>query len=127
MNRTTLLPGDAAVRMMLQQILALVFVLALLGSALFLLRQKGLARFTGFSRRGGARSGEIKLLDRLSVTPQHSLLLVEVANESILKSQLTDLEEPTDAIVVSIDKPPEVIVAEIIEQLKTGYPDAACK
>jgi len=49
------------------------------------------------------------------------------ATESILKSQLADLEEPTSAIVVPIDKAPNAIVAEIIEQLKTAYPDAARK
>src|SRR5215469_12657626 len=47
------------------------------------------------------------------------------ANESILKSQLRDLEEPTEAMVASIDKPPDAIVDEIIARLKTAYPDAA--
>jgi gluconokinase len=47
------------------------------------------------------------------------------ANESILKSQLRDLEEPTKAIVASIDQPPNAIVDEIIAMLKTAYPDAA--
>jgi gluconokinase len=49
------------------------------------------------------------------------------ATDSILKSQLADLEEPSDAIVVSIDKPPDRIVGEILEQLKTAYPDAILK
>ena len=49
------------------------------------------------------------------------------ANESILKSQLRDLEEPTDAIVVSINKLPEAIVNEILGKLKNAYPDAARK
>ena len=49
------------------------------------------------------------------------------ATESILKSQLADLEEPTEAIVVCIDKAPEAIVAEIIGELKTAYPHAARK
>lgn len=39
------------------------------------------------------------------------------ASESILKSQLADLEEPEDAITVSIDKQPAEIVAEIIRKL----------
>lgn len=47
------------------------------------------------------------------------------ATESILKSQLRDLEEPADAIVVSIDQPLDAIVEEIIAMLKTAYPDAA--
>jgi gluconokinase len=41
------------------------------------------------------------------------------ASESILKSQFADLEKPDDAITVEIDKPPETIVAEIIEKLKS--------
>jgi flagellar biogenesis protein FliO len=69
---------------MLQQILALFFVLSLLGCALFLLRKKGLAHFAGFPRRAGSRTGEIQLLDRMALTPQHSLVLVNVANEVIL-------------------------------------------
>ena len=40
------------------------------------------------------------------------------ATESILKSQLADLEEPEDAITVRVDKSPEEIVSEIIRQLK---------
>jgi gluconokinase len=40
------------------------------------------------------------------------------AGESILKSQLADLEEPKDAITVKVDKSPDEIVSEIIRQLK---------
>ncbi len=40
------------------------------------------------------------------------------ASESILKSQLADLEEPEHAITVEIDKAPEAIVSEIIAKLK---------
>ncbi|HEX6802735.1 MAG TPA: gluconokinase [Terriglobales bacterium] len=50
------------------------------------------------------------------------------ATESILKSQLEDLQEPNDAITVEVDKSPEAIVAEIIDKLKSrhlAYPDAA--
>ena len=39
------------------------------------------------------------------------------ATESILKSQFADLEEPEDAIRVSVDKTPEEIVAEIRQKL----------
>jgi gluconokinase len=41
------------------------------------------------------------------------------ANESILNTQLEDLEEPEHAITVPIDQAPEQIVAEIMAQLKT--------
>lgn len=39
------------------------------------------------------------------------------ATDSILQSQLADLEEPDDAITVAIDKSPDAIVAEIIQKL----------
>ena len=41
------------------------------------------------------------------------------ATESILNTQLEDLEEPDDAITVPIDPPPEHIVSEIIRHLKS--------
>jgi gluconokinase len=40
------------------------------------------------------------------------------ATESILRSQLADLEEPQDAITVTVDKSPDEVVSEIIRQLK---------
>ena len=42
------------------------------------------------------------------------------ATESILASQLADLEEPDDAIAVMIDKSPDEIVNEIICRLKSA-------
>jgi len=38
------------------------------------------------------------------------------ADEQILGGQFTDLEEPTDAVVVEISKPPDEIVEEICRQ-----------
>ena len=70
--------------MILQQILALFFVLTLLGGALVLLRKKGMAQFAAFPYRPARRSGQIKLLDRLPLGHQHALVLVDVANEKIL-------------------------------------------
>lgn len=40
------------------------------------------------------------------------------ATESILKSQLADLEEPDDAITIDVGKSPGEIVAEIVAKLK---------
>lgn len=42
------------------------------------------------------------------------------ATESILNTQLEDLEEPEDAITVQIDQTPGAIVAEIIRRLKSS-------
>lgn len=50
------------------------------------------------------------------------------ATESILKSQLEDLEEPENAITVDVDQSLPAIVAEIIAKLRIrglAYPDAA--
>jgi gluconokinase len=50
------------------------------------------------------------------------------ASDSILESQFADLEEPRDALVVSIARPPDAIAAEIIDKFKlarVSYPDAA--
>jgi flagellar biosynthetic protein FliO len=69
---------------MLQQILALFFVLALLAGALVLLRKKGMAQFKAFPYRAARRTGEIKVLDRLPLSPQHSLVLVDVENRKML-------------------------------------------
>src|SRR5438045_2504788 len=46
------------------------------------------------------------------------------ASESILKSQLEDLEEPDDAIAVEIeiDKSPDAMVSEIITKLPVAEP-----
>ncbi len=48
------------------------------------------------------------------------------ASDSILTSQFADLEEPHDAVTVSVDKTPEAIVSEIITKLnfaQQAYPD----
>ena len=41
----------------------------------------------------------------------------EYMNESLLKSQLETMEEPEDGLIVSIEKPPEMICSEIITTL----------
>lgn len=64
------------------------------------------------------------ILDRLRSRRGH------FATESILTSQLEDLEEPRHALTVEVDKSPEGIVGEIIDKLKLqslAYPDAARK
>ena len=52
------------------------------------------------------------------------------ATDSILESQFGDLQEPHDALTVSIDQTPQSIVDEIIDKLKlapVSYPDATQK
>jgi len=66
-----------------QPVLAVLFVLGLLGGTLYWLRAKGLARFNGkgFSRQSGKR---MQALERLALTPQHSLHLVSVGGKTLL-------------------------------------------
>jgi flagellar biogenesis protein FliO len=67
-----------------QQFLGVLFVLSLLGGTLWWLRSKGLARF-GINMPGGSgRQRSMKVVERLPLTPQHSLHLVEVAGRTIL-------------------------------------------
>ena len=67
----------------IQQALTVFAVLALFGCTLYWLRTKGMARFPvkGF-RSGAARSMET--VERLSLTPQHSLHMVRVGGRVLL-------------------------------------------
>ena len=68
--------------MELQQICAVLLVLALLGGSLYWLRSRGMAQFTGGVVRGGKR--RMQSLERLALTPQHSLHLVKVGGRVLL-------------------------------------------
>jgi len=66
-----------------QQILAVLLVLGLLGGTLLWLRSRGMVRFTGGAlRRSGGR--KMQSLERLPLTPQHSLHLVSVSGRILL-------------------------------------------
>ncbi|MDQ6663603.1 MAG: flagellar biosynthetic protein FliO [Acidobacteriota bacterium] len=58
----------------LQQIMAAGAVLAILGGAVWLLRNK----------RTGSKGSKMAVLERLSLTPQHTLCLVRVGEETVL-------------------------------------------
>jgi len=67
----------------IQQALVVLFVLGLLGATLYWLRGQGIARFSGkIVRGGGAR--RMKTIERLVLTPQHSLHLVNVSGRVLL-------------------------------------------
>jgi flagellar biogenesis protein FliO len=67
----------------LQPVFAVLFVLGLMGGALYWLRAKGLARFNGKAiGRAGAR--RMRVVERLPLTPHHSLHLVTVGSRSVL-------------------------------------------
>jgi flagellar biogenesis protein FliO len=67
----------------LQPVLAVLFVLGLLGGGLYCLRAKGLARFNG-KGFGPPAARQLQALERLALTPQHSLHLVSVGGKILL-------------------------------------------
>jgi flagellar biogenesis protein FliO len=68
----------------LQQILGVLFVLALLGGTLWWLRTRGLAQFGLGGPGGSGRQRSMKVVERLPLTPQHSLHLVDVSGRTVL-------------------------------------------
>jgi flagellar biogenesis protein FliO len=66
-----------------RQLLSILFVLGLLAAALWWLRQKGGVRITGRAGRNG-RQRHVVLVERVSLTPQHSLHLIHVADRALL-------------------------------------------
>jgi len=67
----------------IQQVLTVVAVLTLLGCSLYWLRRKGLAKFSIGGITGGSPR-RMQSLERLPLTPQHSLHLVRVAGRTLL-------------------------------------------
>ncbi len=64
----------------LQPVAAIVLVLALLGGALFLLKRRGMATFTG----SAGRPRQLELIERVALDAQHSIHLVRVGGRSVL-------------------------------------------
>ena len=67
-----------------QQVLGVLFVLALLGGTLWWLRSRGLAQFGLKIPGGSGKPRSMKVLERLPLSPQHSLYLVEIAGGTVL-------------------------------------------
>lgn len=66
-----------------QQICAVLLVLGLLAGSLYWLRSRGMAQFAGAALgRGGKR--RMRAVERLVLTPQHSLHLVDVGGRVLL-------------------------------------------
>jgi flagellar biosynthetic protein FliO len=66
-----------------QQFMIVLAVLGLLCGALWLLKRKGWAR-TGMRRSGDSGQPRLEVIDRLPLTPQHSLHLVRLADRTLL-------------------------------------------
>lgn len=67
----------------IQNSLGVLATLAVLGVTLWWLRRKGAAQFA-FGLAQGQRAKRMKAVERLSLTPQHSLHLVEVEGRTLL-------------------------------------------
>lgn len=66
-----------------QQLLAVVMVLGMLCSALWVLKRRGLVR-TSFRKASDPSQPRLEVIDRLSLTPQHSLHLIRLADRTLL-------------------------------------------
>ncbi|HUO31241.1 MAG TPA: flagellar biosynthetic protein FliO [Bryobacteraceae bacterium] len=66
-----------------RQILAIVLVLGLLGGTLYWLRRVGGARLT-VKRPGRASTRQMRSIEQLRLTPQHSLHMVKVGDQILL-------------------------------------------
>ena len=69
-----------------RQLLAVLLVLGLLAAALWWLRQKSGLRIAGVSIRRSGRRRHVVLVERVSLTPQHALHLIHVADRALLVS-----------------------------------------
>jgi flagellar biogenesis protein FliO len=67
----------------IQQALTVIAVLALFGCTLYWLRTKDMVRFPGKGFRSGA-ARRMETVERLSLTPQHSLHMVRVGERVLL-------------------------------------------
>ena len=98
---------------LVSQRVAVIAVLAALGGALWWLRRKGLAHFApaGGQRKAGRR---LELMERLTLTPQHSLHLVRIADKSVLIAL-----SPSGCTVLDSPVSPQVAEAQV-----NGRPEA---
>lgn len=67
-----------------RQIAAVMLVFAMLGAALWILRRGGSLRFTRGARPSGGRVRSLEALERLALTPQHSLHLVRIGGREVV-------------------------------------------
>jgi flagellar biosynthetic protein FliO len=67
----------------LVQMSGVLFVMVLMAGLLWLLRRKGIAQFPALTRNR-TQQPLLHVVDRLALTPQHSVHLVKVADRAIL-------------------------------------------
>jgi flagellar biogenesis protein FliO len=92
-----------------EQIGMVLLVFATLGGLLWFSKRRGLGAFTLGGRQGG-NGRRLEVLERVSVTPQHALVLVRVADRTVLiataPSSCTLLEVALTAAPVTLAAPP---------------------
>jgi len=71
---------------MYRQFLGVLVVLAILVTALYLLKQRGLVRFTGARVLGGGADRMVKVIERVPLTAQHTVHLVQIGQRRVLIS-----------------------------------------
>jgi flagellar biogenesis protein FliO len=91
-----------------EQIGMVLLVFALLGGLLWFSKRRGVAAFSLGGRSGRGGSGRrLEVLERVSLTPQHALHLVRVAERTVLiataPSSCTLLDSPVPLESVSRD------------------------
>ena len=69
---------------MLQQVMAVAIVLTVLGATLWLLRRRGVASWNGRLPRRAGKAKNMNVLERMPLTPHHSLHLVRVLDRTVL-------------------------------------------
>ena len=87
----------------IQQALGVFAVLALLGGALWWLRRKGVAQFC-VRGPGGGKTRTMRVIERLALTPQHSLYLVRVADRTMLIAASPGGCSILDGVVEPVDE-----------------------
>jgi flagellar biogenesis protein FliO len=68
---------------MYRQFFGVLLVLGILITALYLLKQRGLARFTGMRVLGGPER-VMKVVERIPLTAQHAVHLVQIGQRRVL-------------------------------------------
>lgn len=90
----------------LEQITMVFVVFALLGGMMWVLRRKGLASFRFPTKLSGAQK-QLEVVERLTLTPNHSIHLVRFADRTLLigvapgRCTLLERTEGSDASPVS--------------------------
>ncbi len=69
---------------MVQQIIAILLVFGLLAGTLALLRRKGIAQFSTGLPRPKSRPKQMRVVERIALSPHHALHLIDIENRRYL-------------------------------------------